>query len=228
MSSRSFLTLLIFFWAFFLASPRIKSTVLGTGYSGAVRLAEHKLTKQRVAVKQFSKQGLKANRLKLLKSEVEVYLRLDHPNICRLLHAYESPRDVWLVMELCECELYSRLCKRKVYCEEDAADVMRQVLQAINYLHLHNIVHRDLKLENWMYGFPSSADGRDRLKLIDFGFSEIMASDDTVMQMPCGTLHYTSPEVLSRSYSSKCDLWTLGPLGALGAFGERKYFEDEL
>ncbi|CAK9070991.1 Calcium-dependent protein kinase 2 (PfCDPK2) [Durusdinium trenchii] len=186
----------------------IKPTVLGTGYSGAVRLAEHKLTKQQVAVKQFSKHGLKPHRLKLLKSEVEVYLRLDHPNICRLLHAYEGSRDVWLVMELCQCELYTRLCRSKVYCEENAADVMRQVLQAINYLHLHNIVHRDLKLENWMYG--TSSTDKDRLKLIDFGFSEIMASDDTVLQMPCGTLHYTSPEVLSRSYSSKCDLWSVG------------------
>ena len=92
----------------------IKTQVLGTGYSGAVRLAEHKITKQPVAVKQFSKTGLKAHRLKLLKSEVEVYLRLDHPNICRLLYAYESSRDVWLVMELCSCELYSRLCKSKV------------------------------------------------------------------------------------------------------------------
>lgn len=184
----------------------IKPQVLGTGYSGAVHLAEHKVTRQRVAVKQFSKHGLKPHRLKLLKSEVEVYLRLDHPNICRLLYAYESSRDVWLVMELCSCELYSRLCKSKVYCEETAADVMRQMLQAINYLHSHNIVHRDLKLENWMYGTSD----QDRLKLIDFGFSEIIATDDTMLQMPCGTLHYTSPEVLSRNYSSKCDLWSMG------------------
>ena len=51
---------------------------------------------------------------------------------------------------------------------------------------------------------------QDRLKLIDFGFSEIIATDDTMLQMPCGTLHYTSPEVLSRNYSSKCDLWRPG------------------
>ena len=110
--------------------------VLGTGYSGAVCLAEHRSSKRQVAVKQFRKRRLKEHRLKMLKSEVEVYLRLDHPNICRLLHAYEGRRYVWLVMEICSCELYSRLCERKVYCEEDAADVMRQMLQAINYLHL--------------------------------------------------------------------------------------------
>eukprot|EP00438_Fugacium_kawagutii_P022374 Skav205224 [mRNA] locus=scaffold400:293675:317383:- [translate_table: standard] len=130
----------------------IKPQVLGTGYSGAVRLAEHKTTRQRVAVKQFSKHGLKPHRLKLLKTEVEVYLRLDHPNICRLLYAYESKRD-------------------------------------------------------------------DRLKLIDFGFSEILASDDTMLHMPCGTLHYTSPEVLNRNYTSKCDLWSLRPQTGAGDWG---------
>jgi len=182
------------------------SRVLGTGYSGAVRLAEHRATKQQVAVKQFSKRRLKPHRVQLLQSEVEVYLHLDHPNVCRLLHAYEGKHDVWLVMELCGCELYSRLCERKAYSEQDAADVMLQMLKAVSYLHTHRIVHRDLKLENWMYG--SGMD--DRLKLIDFGFSRILGCADETLDMPCGTLHYTSPEVLSRKYTSKCDLWSLG------------------
>lgn len=181
--------------------------VLGTGYSGAVHLAVHKATQQQVAVKQFSKRRLKPHRLKLLKSEVEVYLRLDHPNVCRLLHAYEGKKDVWLVMELCGCELYGRLCERKVYRERDAADVMLQMLQAVNYLHSHCIVHRDLKLENWMY---REAAGDDRLKLIDFGFSRILGAVDETLDMPCGTLHYTSPEVLARKYTSQCDMWSLG------------------
>lgn len=181
--------------------------VLGTGYSGAVRLAKNFSTGQQVAIKQFSKWRLKAHRLELLKSEVEVYLRLDHPNICRLLHAYEAKHDVWLVMELCGCELYGRLCERKVYREKDAADVMLQMLQAVGYLHAHRIVHRDLKLENWMYGATSRD---DRLKLIDFGFSRVLGGDGETLDMPCGTLHYTSPEVLSRKYTSKCDLWSLG------------------
>ena len=59
-----------------------------------------------------------------------------------------------------------------------------------------------------MYGAPTCQD-QDRIKLIDFGFSEIIA-EDTVLDMPCGTLHYTSPEVLSRNYTNKCDLWSCG------------------
>eukprot|EP00931_Biecheleriopsis_adriatica_P009962 TRINITY_DN111056_c0_g1_i1.p1 TRINITY_DN111056_c0_g1~~TRINITY_DN111056_c0_g1_i1.p1 ORF type:complete len:597 (-),score=131.88 TRINITY_DN111056_c0_g1_i1:1-1791(-) len=193
----------------------ILTQVLGTGYSGAVRLAEHRVTKQKVAVKQFTKRRLKPHRLTLLQSEVEVYLRLDHPNVCRLLYAYEGKHDVWLVMEICACELYSRLCERKVYSERDAADVMRQMLQAVNYLHSHQIVHRDLKLENWMYGSTEANDSRqkgekDRLKLIDFGFSRILCNAGETLDMPCGTLHYTSPEVLHRSYTSQCDMWSMG------------------
>jgi calcium-dependent protein kinase len=194
----------------------ITQKVLGTGYSGAVRLAEHRETKKQVAVKQFSKRRLKPSRIRLLQSEVEVYLRLDHPNICRLLHAYEGKSDVWLIMELCACELYGRLCRRKVYTEADAADIMLQMLQAVNYLHNHNIVHRDLKLENWMYG---AEENDDRLKLIDFGFSRILGCADETLDMPCGTLHYTSPEVLSRKYNSKADIWSLGVIGYMLVVG---------
>eukprot|EP00929_Paragymnodinium_shiwhaense_P022374 TRINITY_DN14312_c0_g1_i1.p1 TRINITY_DN14312_c0_g1~~TRINITY_DN14312_c0_g1_i1.p1 ORF type:complete len:659 (-),score=102.00 TRINITY_DN14312_c0_g1_i1:427-2295(-) len=183
--------------------------VLGTGYSGAVRLGVHHESKRQVAVKHFSKTRLKPHRVKLLQSEVEVYLRLDHPNICRLLHAYEGKHDVWLVMELCGSELYSQLCKCKVYTEADAAEVLLQMLQAINYLHSHKIVHRDLKLENWMHGSPD-CDREDRLKLIDFGFSRVLCDNKETLDMPCGTLHYTSPEVLGRRYTNKCDIWSLG------------------
>mmetsp|Transcript_10430 Transcript_10430/g.23648 ORF Transcript_10430/g.23648 Transcript_10430/m.23648 type:complete len:640 (-) Transcript_10430:84-2003(-) len=224
----------------------VTSQILGTGYSGAVRLARHRRTGQEVAVKQLSKKRFRGRRLQLLQSEVEVYLRLDHPNICRLLHAYESKHDVWLVMELCACELYSRVRERKAFEVEEAADVLLQMLQAVNYLHSHRIVHRDLKLENWMVSAAtfedlscqqhsnsteadslapagvlpvrattsslcsSSTAAPERVKLIDFGFSKLVRDQDENLQLPCGTIHYTSPEVLSRNYTSKCDMWSLG------------------
>lgn len=203
---------------------KLTPQVLGTGYSGAVRLAEHKATGQQMAVKQFAKRRLKESRLRLLQSEVEVYLQLDHPNICRLLHCYEGRRDVWLVMELCACELYGRLAARRAYAERDAADLAMQMLQAVSYLHNHKIVHRDLKLENWMCS--SEVDGIDRLKLIDFGFSRILARQGETLDMPCGTIHYTSPEVLARSYTSKCDMWSFGVITYMLLMG-RPPFRDK-
>merc|ERR1719422_2450072 len=84
---------------------------------------------------------------------------------------------------------------------------MLQIVRAVNYLHSHNIVHRDLKLQNWLYGFD------ERLKLIDFGFSRILENTGELLSTICGTLPYTSPEVFSKSYTAKCDMWSIGVIG---------------
>mmetsp|Transcript_35986 Transcript_35986/g.81248 ORF Transcript_35986/g.81248 Transcript_35986/m.81248 type:complete len:616 (-) Transcript_35986:57-1904(-) len=212
------------------------SEVLGAGFSGAVLLARHRQSMLKVAVKKFTKRRLQGRKMDLLKSEVEVYLRLDHPNVCRLLYAYESNKDVWLVMELCSCELYARVCERKAYKERDAADVLLQMLQAVNYLHSRNIVHRDLKLENWMYGESAASGGgscsstslgrEDRVKLIDFGFSRIISGAEEKLELPCGTLYYTSPQVLMRNYTSKCDIWSLGVITYMLLMGRPPFCGD--
>ncbi|CAK9071962.1 unnamed protein product [Durusdinium trenchii] len=67
------------------------------------------------------------------------------------------------------------------------------------------IVHRDLKLENWLF----EKQGGDDLKLIDFGLSKFWEPSKK-MEMRVGTLDYMAPEVLHRNYTSKCDLWSLG------------------
>jgi Ca2+-binding EF-hand superfamily protein len=60
-------------------------------------------------------------------------------------------------------------------------------------------------LENFLYDFKDS----DHLKLIDFGFSKVW-DPNVKMRVSCGTLSYVAPEVLKQSYTSKCDLWSLG------------------
>lgn len=210
---------------------------LGTGFSGDVVLATHRSRPGlQAAVKTFSKKHKDA-RLAMLRNEIEVYLKLDHPNICRLLRTYESKDKVWLVMELCSEELYDKLCARKVFSEDDTASVLSQMLRAVNYLHTHQIVHRDLKLENWMFQRRRNSDSMldvasnydpdparsvtagssdadpisdERIKLIDFGFSKILLDPKESLDVPCGTLDYASPDVLKRSYNSKCDIWSLG------------------
>merc|ERR1719230_500696 len=79
------------------------------------------------------------------------------------------------------------------------------MLLAINYLHSRDIVHRDIKLENFLYEHKDS----EHLKLIDFGFSKIW-QPNTKMAASCGTLAYVAPEVLRQSYTSKCDMWSFG------------------
>jgi calcium-dependent protein kinase len=102
-------------------------------------------------------------------------------------------------------ELFHRVTEKKRFSEKDAAEAAYQMLLAVNYIHSHGIVHRDIKLENFLYEKKDS----NHLKLIDFGFSKIW-EPNTKMALSCGTLAYVAPEVLDKSYTNKCDLWSLG------------------
>merc|ERR1712176_1464300 len=92
------------------------------------------------------------------------------------------------------------------FTERDAANAVHQMLLAVYYLHSQNIVHRDLKLENFLYEKKDSS----FLKLIDFGFSSLLSDPNIRMNMSCGTMSYVAPEVLAKSYTSQCDMWSLG------------------
>mmetsp|Transcript_25074 Transcript_25074/g.58208 ORF Transcript_25074/g.58208 Transcript_25074/m.58208 type:complete len:533 (-) Transcript_25074:111-1709(-) len=181
-------------------------TVLGTGYSGAVYLAKGKESKRKFAVKGFRLHGVSKEKKEELQNEVEIFLSMDHPHIARLVDAYESENTLDLVMECMDGgELYERVVARRKFSEKDAAEAVHQMLLAVNYIHSHGVVHRDLKLENFLYEKKDS----DFLKLIDFGFSKVW-EPNTLMKMSCGTLAYVAPEVLDKSYTSQCDLWSIG------------------
>eukprot|EP00920_Eleutheroschizon_duboscqi_P034928 GHVT01084070.1.p1 GENE.GHVT01084070.1~~GHVT01084070.1.p1 ORF type:complete len:294 (+),score=6.07 GHVT01084070.1:337-1218(+) len=183
--------------------------VLGTGFSGPVRLAVQHGSGRKYAVKPFHKLSFSAEQLDMLRNEAQIYLMLDHPNVARLIEVWEDDSHVFLVMEHCSGgELYDRLCSRTMYTESHSRSVTLQMLSAVQYLHAHNIVHRDLKLENWLY---VTSDDSAHLKLIDFGFSKIWdPSSSTRMQAACGTVAYVSPDTLRGGYTNACDMWSLG------------------
>ena len=83
---------------------------------------------------------------------------------------------------------------------------MTDMLRAVNYLHLNGIVHRDIKLENFLFA-DNSHDSR--LILIDFGLSKLIDDGEKLNQV-VGSCYYTSPEVLNRCYDTKCDIWSIG------------------
>eukprot|EP00434_Breviolum_minutum_P000003 symbB.v1.2.000003.t1/scaffold5.1/size591573/3 len=123
-----------------------------------------------------------------------------------MVDAYESKDTLTLIMELLEGgELFDRIITLGHFTERHAAGCIWQMLLAIRYLHGLGIVHRDLKLENWLF----EKQGGDDLKLIDFGLSKFWEPSKK-MEMRVGTLDYMAPEVLHRNYTSKCDLWSLG------------------
>lgn len=185
----------------------VQDKVLGSGYNGAVRLATSRTDPSfKYAVKSFRLEKMRPEKRAQLESEIEVFLLMDHPHIAQLHDVYESEGMLELVMECMEGgELFDRVMVLKRFSERDCADAVFQMLLALNYIHSHGIVHRDLKLENFLY----EKKGGSHLKLIDFGFSKV--SDPNVkMRVSCGTLSYVAPEVLDKCYTSQCDMWSLG------------------
>lgn len=204
---------------------KLESAVLGTGCSGQVHLAKsrHKdSSARRYAAKCLRLAGLSNERRQELAAEAEIFLGMDHPYVARLVDAYESDEQLVLIMECLTGGDIFRRTEEKRFTDREAASAVRQMVVALNYLHTHGIVHRDIKLENFLYDSPGSS----QLKLIDFGLSKVL-DPDMKMSLSCGTLSYMAPEVLQRSYTSQCDLWSLGVASFVLVFGYMPFSGSE-
>eukprot|EP00930_Biecheleria_cincta_P004686 TRINITY_DN105605_c0_g1_i1.p1 TRINITY_DN105605_c0_g1~~TRINITY_DN105605_c0_g1_i1.p1 ORF type:complete len:668 (+),score=126.67 TRINITY_DN105605_c0_g1_i1:232-2004(+) len=191
--------------------------------NGPVRLATGKGDACKYAIKSFKKNALSSLKRAELKNESEIYLTLDHPQVAKLEMIYETQEELHLVMEyMAGGELYRRLSSKKCYSEADAACCIRQVLLAVAYLHAQGVVHRDLKLENFLYESEDS----DHLKLIDFGFAKFW-NQDAKMSQACGSLHYVAPEVLEKAYTNKADLWSCGVIAYMLLTGTPPFFGSD-
>ena len=186
-----------------------QSRILGAGTFGKVFLSESILDSEfQVAVKVVNKEKLKGS-LELLKEEVGILSRLDHPNIVRYYETFDDVKYMYIVMEYCNGgELLDRLTfqERKAFTEAEAARIMKKLFRAINHCHASGVIHRDIKPENIMYG----RDGE--VKLIDFGLSKIVKSKNSSLKTMAGTPFYMAPEVIKGEYTSQCDVWSLGVL----------------
>lgn len=186
-----------------------KASVLGTGVSGSVRTCIHKKTHIQFAMKTLNKRNLKPEKLMQVHSEISIMAQLDHPNILRLFEFFETEHEIFLIVELCKGgELLDRLHEQMGhrYSERTACKLVYTMLSAVRYCHANNIVHRDLKLENFLFEdeTPDS-----HLKLIDFGLSQHFEQDEA-LHRAVGTPYYVSPEVLQGNYNCKCDIWSIG------------------
>ena len=123
--------------------------ILGKGNFAIVRLGVHRITKTPVAVKIVDKNELDAENLSKIGREIEIMCRLAHRNIIRLYQVIRSNDFIYIVSEYAaNGEIFDFLVNNGRMNEKTAAGKFCQILEAVNYCHRRNVVHRDLKAEN--------------------------------------------------------------------------------
>ncbi|XP_053725072.1 calcium/calmodulin-dependent protein kinase type 1D-like [Synchiropus splendidus] len=194
---------------------------MGSGSFSEVYMVREKKSGKLYALKCLKKKHLvKSN----LENEINVLRRIQHENVVGLEDFYESQTHYYLLMQLVSGgELFDRILSQGVFTEKDASVVIKQVLQAVSYLHQNGIVHRDLKPENLLY---YNTDVNAKIMVSDFGLSK--APEHGVMSTACGTPGYVAPEVLSRQpYSKAVDCWSIGVITYILLSGYPPFYEED-
>ncbi|CAI7612481.1 unnamed protein product [Penicillium pancosmium] len=180
---------------------------LGAGTYGIVREAES-TSGDKVAVKIILKKNVRGNE-GMVYDELEMLQKLKHPHIVSFVDWFESKDKFYIVTQLATGgELFDRICDYGKFTEKDASQTIRQVLDAVNYLHHRNIVHRDLKPENLLYLTRASD---SELVLADFGIAKMLENPTEVLTSMAGSFGYAAPEVmLKQGHGKAVDMWSLG------------------
>ncbi len=175
---------------------------LGNGSYGMVKKVKHKKSNEERAMKIVKKKSESSI------NEIEILKKISHPNIISIYEIFEDSKNYYIMSELLEGgELFEEITNRGSFSEMDAAKIMKQLLNAVNYLHNKNIVHRDLKPENIMMINRNS--NNFEIKLIDFGTAKGFDKGEKLTKF-IGTSYYIAPEVLAENYDEKCDIWSAG------------------
>ncbi|GAA0186443.1 non-receptor serine/threonine protein kinase [Lithospermum erythrorhizon] len=160
-----------------------------------------------------------------VKREVKIMKALaGHENVVQFYNAFEDDSYVYIVMELCEGgELLDRILAKKDgrYTEKDAAIVVRQMLKVAAECHLHGLVHRDMKPENFLL---KSTKVDSPLKATDFGLSDFIRPGRKFKDI-VGSAYYVAPEVLRRRSGPESDVWSIGVITYILLCGRRPFWD---
>ncbi|RCV10431.1 hypothetical protein SEVIR_2G117500v4 [Setaria viridis] len=200
--------------------------LLGHGQFGYTYAAVDRASGDRVAVKRIDK-----NKMVLpvavedVKREVKILKALQgHENVVHFYNAFEDDNYVYIVMELCEGgELLDRILAKKDsrYSEKDAAVIVRQMLKVAAECHLHGLVHRDMKPENFLF---KSTKEDSPLKATDFGLSDFIRPGKQFRDI-VGSAYYVAPEVLKRKSGPESDVWSIGVITYILLCGRRPFWD---
>ena len=186
-----------------------KDKEIGKGGFGLVWKVTHKKTQKVYCIKVIEKSGIIQQKLEAqMNREIEIMYILNHPHCLRLKNHFEDDQNFYLVMPLAhKGQLYRVLRKFRKFDERTAAQILRETISALQYLHSFKppIIHRDIKPENLLLN------NGGRVLLADFGWSNF--SDGDVRKTFCGTPEYIAPEMLlKKGHDTRVDIWSIGVL----------------
>lgn len=195
-----------------------------------------------------SEQALRTEAFRAAKDEVEIMDRIQHDNIVEILDMFEDHSYLYVIMEQVRGgELFKAISDKSVIVlEADLSRVALQLFQAIAYLHLSGIVHRDIKAQNILLTEVPQASGRvlqsANIKVIDFGLAAVFKREccggERPLDLMCGTPAMCAPEIWAidetspnewkdlygESYGANVDVWAAGVVLFLALFGRLPFF----
>ncbi|KAJ7316653.1 hypothetical protein JRQ81_002815 [Phrynocephalus forsythii] len=183
--------------------------------------AKEKSTGKLYTCKKFLKRDGRKVR-KAAKNEIIILKMVKHPNILQLVDVYVTRKEYFLFLELATGrEVFDWILDQGYYSERDTSNVIRQVLEAVAYLHSLKIVHRNLKLENLVYYNRLK---NSKIVISDFHLAKL---ENGLIKEPCGTPEYLAPEVVGRQrYGRPVDCWAIGVIMYILLSGNPPFYEE--
>ena len=199
--------------------------LVGKGAYGKVNVGLHVCSGKLVAIKSFNKNKINTEKAKTkILHETTILKNLNHPNVVKFYETFESNNHILIIMEYISCgDLLTFVRKRTKLSEKVAKFIFRQIIEALQYIHSKNIIHRDIKLDNILI------DLNNTIKLCDFGVSKEIRNNLPIYDQ-CGTPAYIAPEILRNEgfQGFSADIWSAGIVLYAMVQGKVPFFTKEV